>query len=328
VTRGGGGRRFEWVIVGCVLALLFAVPVVMSVNARSSISATLTGAGSEGSADPGTAAPAGDPDSTDPAAQAAPAPTAAQPAPSTGHARAAVVAAEAAAAPSTELAVAVYDRVTRESAVGDRGTEPFMTASLAKVVVAVDMLDRRRLNGLTITENDISLLRRALSASDDSAMNALWTKFDGQGAAGRVRERLGLTGTSAPRAFGQWGQMNVPAVDFVRIWRYVLDEMPAADRDLMISAMDSAPATARDGFNQAFGLLSPAVRGPNGPGAVAKQGWMCCFSGKTYLHSSGAVGAGDRYLVILLTREPRGPGWAAARAGLDQIATAAVRALD
>ena len=55
---------------------------------------------------------------------------------------------------------------------------------------------------------------------------------------------------------------------------------------------------------------------------------MCCFSGKTYLHSSGAVGAGDRYLVILLTREPRGPGWAAARAGLDQIATAAVRALD
>ena len=126
VTRGGGGRRFEWVIVGCVLALLFAVPVVLSVNARSSISATLTGAGSEGSADPGTAAPAGDPDSTDPAAQAAPAPTAAQPAPSTGHARAAVVAAEAAAAPSTELAVAVYDRVTRESAVGDRGTEPFI----------------------------------------------------------------------------------------------------------------------------------------------------------------------------------------------------------
>ena len=61
-------------------------------------------------------------------------------------------AAEAAAAPSTELAVAVYDRVTRESAVGDRGTEPFMTASLAKVVVAVDMLDRRRLDGLTITE--------------------------------------------------------------------------------------------------------------------------------------------------------------------------------
>ena len=81
-----------------------------------------------------------------------------------------------------ELAVAVYDRATRESAVGDRGTEPFYTASLAKVVVAIDMLDRRRLDGLTITDEDIGLLRRALGPSDDSAMNALWTKFDGQGA--------------------------------------------------------------------------------------------------------------------------------------------------
>lgn len=304
-------------MVGCVLALLFALPVVISVASRSSAQGTLTGAGAEGSAD-------ADPDAVRLAAPA----TDAAPPPSTGHARAAVLAAEAAAAPNTQLAVAVYDRATRESAVGDRGTEPFLTASLAKVVVAVDMLDRRRLDGLTISDSDIALLRRALGPSDDSAMNALWTKFDGQGAAARVRERLQLTGTSAPQEFGQWGEMAVPAVDFVRIWRYVLDEMPAADRDLMVSAMDAAPAIAKDGFNQAFGLLSPAVRGPQGPGAVAKQGWMCCFSGQTYLHSSGAVGADDRYLVVLLTREPKGPGWDAARAGLDRIASAAVQALD
>ena len=70
------------------------------------------------------------------------------------------------------------------------------------------------------------------------------------------------------------------------------------------------------------------MRGPDGPGAVAKQGWMCCFSGKTYLHSSGAVGAGDRYLVILLTREPRGLGLGLRRGRLTGIASAAVRALD
>lgn len=297
-----------------MLTLLFAVPVIMSLASRSPVQATLTGAGAEGSADPDSvrlAAPV-------PESETAPTPT-------TGHARAAVLAAEAAAAPGTQLGVAVYDRVTRESAVGDRGTEPFMTASLAKVVLAVDMLDRRRLDGLTITDGDISLLRRALGPSDDSAMNALWTKFDGQGAAGRVRERLQLSGTSGPREFGQWGEMSVPAVDFVRIWRYVLDELPSADRELMISAMDAAPATARDGFNQAFGLLSPAVRGP--AGAVAKQGWMCCFSGMRYLHSSGAVGADARYLVVLLTREPRGPGWDASRQGLDRVAAAAVQAL-
>lgn len=307
-----------WVIVGSVLVLLFAIPVVMSATSEPTQQSTLTGAGAEGAAESDTQPVQGDADTVRLAA----------PAPTTGHARAAVLAAESAAPAGMELAVAVYDRSTRESAVGDRGTEPFYTASLAKLVVAVDMLDRRRLDGLTISEGDTALLRRALSASDDSVMNALWTKFDGQGAAERVRARLQLSGTSAPRAFGQWGEMSVPAVDFVRIWRYVLDEMPAADRDFLVGAMDSAPATARDGFDQAFGLLSPAVRGPSGPGAVAKQGWMCCFSGKTYLHSMGAVGAGERYLVVLLTREPKGPGWDTSRAGLDQIATSAVRALE
>jgi hypothetical protein len=320
VTRGSGGRQLEWVVVGCVLALLLAVPIVMSVTSDGPDQTTGTGAGAEGSAggEPGSvrlAAPVPDGDDE-------PEPT------PTGQARAAVLAAESAAAPNMELAVAVYDRATRESAVGDRGTEPFYTASLAKVVVAIDMLDRRRLAGLTITDEDFGLLRRALGPSDDSAMNALWTKFDGQGAAARVSQRLRLSGTSAPREFGQWGEMSVPAIDFVRIWRYVLEEMPSADRDLMISAMDAAPDIARDGFNQAFGLLSPAVRGPGGPGAVAKQGWMCCFSGKTYLHTSGAIGADDRYLVVLLTREPKGPGWDSARQGLDGIANAAVRALE
>jgi hypothetical protein len=316
VTRDTDRRRSEWIVVGCVLALLFAVPIVLSVSSGSPVQSTVSGAGAEGAADPDAVRLAG------PVPDAEPEQT-----PSTGHARAAVLAAEAAAGPDTELAVAVYDRVTRESAVGDRGTEPFLTASLAKVVVAVDMLDRRRLDGLTVTDSDIGLLRRALGPSDDSAMNELWTKFDGQGAAARVRQRLQLSGTSAPTAFGQWGEMSVPAVDFVRIWQYVLDGMPSADRELMISAMDAAPVTARDGFNQAFGLLSPAVRGPGGPGAVAKQGWMCCFSGQTYLHSSGAVGPDDRYLVVLLTREPRRLGWDTARQGLDDIAGAAVRAL-
>ena len=54
---------------------------------------------------------------------------------------------------------------------------------------------------------------------------------------------------------------------------------------------------------------------------------MCCFSGQTYLHSSGALGEDDRFLVVLLTREPRGPGWDESREELDEIATAAVQAL-
>jgi hypothetical protein len=318
VTQGTRRNWTRWLLFGCALALLFAVPIIIALESRDPVRAVLAGGD--------TTTPAeGGPGSV---RLAAPVPEAdAQPIPRTGLARAAVAAAEAATAPDTELAVAVYDRTTGESAVGDRGSVPFYTASLAKVVLAVDLMERRRADELALSNGDLALLRRALGPSDDAAMNQLWTKFDGQGAAARVSDKLDLDGTSGPKDPSQWGEMSVSAVDFVRIWRYLLDEMPSADRDLLVSAMDAAPATAHDGFDQAFGLLSPSVRGPDGPGAVAKQGWMCCLSGQYYLHSSGAVGSDDRFLVILLTKEPRGPGWEAARQGMDDIATAAVEAL-
>lgn len=278
------------------------------------------------------------PDDRPRAVAAPPAPTGAPveaptnvPAPTTapvrGRAQAAVDAAAGQAAGSTQLAVAVLDRSTGELARNDRGGEPFYLASLAKLVVAVDVLDRRRLDGLTVTDADLDLFRRALGPSDDQAMSALWERFDGAGAAARVSDRLQLSATTAPRRVGQWGEVESTATDLVTIWRYVLDEMPAGDRDQLLADMDAAPPVADDGFDQAFGLLAPAVRGSDGPGAVAKQGWLCCFSGQYYLHSAGAVGADRRYLVALLSRVPRTDGWDGARGELTGIATQAVATL-
>jgi hypothetical protein len=247
-------------------------------------------------------------------------------APRSGLARAAVDAAQGVAGSATELAVAVLDRETGELALGARGGEPYYTASLSKVLLAVDVLDRRRLDGLAVGDADLALLHRALGPSDDSAMNALWNRFDGAGGIGRVGSRVGLTGTTGPRDPSQWGEVSMSAEDTVRTWQYVLEDMPAADRNLLVSAMDAAPARAADGFDQSFGLLAPAVDGPGAPGAVAKQGWMCCFSGKYYLHSTGAVGGERRFLMALLTRVPRAPGWEAAREELTRIATAAAQA--
>lgn len=244
-----------------------------------------------------------------------------------GPAAAAVAAAEGAAEGSTELAVAVLDRTTGEMAIGAGGAAPFFTASLAKVVVAVDVLDRRRTEGLAVSDVDLDLLRRALGPSDDEAMNALWTRFDGVGAPARVTASLGLAATNAPEQPGQWGEVSVSAADNLRIWQYIVDAMPAADRDFLVAAMQVAPMIARDGFDQAFGLLSPAVDGPAAPGAVAKQGWMCCVAGQRYLNSVGFVGADQRFLVAVLTRHPRGSGWDAARREVNGIADATVQAL-
>jgi hypothetical protein len=272
-----------------------------------------------------TSAPASAPATTpDPTPSAAPTTAA----PQRGLAQAAVDAAQARASGSTQLAVAVLDRATGETAVNGRGDEPYYTASLSKLVVVVDVLDRRRFDGLTVTDADLALIGRALGPSDDSAMSALWERFDGAGAPARVSRRLGLKGTSAPRRTGQWGEVEVTAADYVTLWNYVLDEMPAADRDLLIGDLNAAPPVAKDGFDQAFGLLAPAVRGSGGPGAVAKQGWMCCFSGQYYLHSAGAVGADRRFVVALLTRVPRSAGWPGTRSELDGITEQAVAALE
>jgi hypothetical protein len=121
--------------------------------------------------------------------------------------------------------------------------------------------------------------------------------------------------------------MRVSASDMAAIWEYILDDMPAADRDLLVDDMEAAPPRARDGFDQVFGLLDPDVDGPAGPGAVAEQGWMCCFSGIYHLHSVGAVDDDQRFLVALLSRVPRSGGWEAARQELDRIAEATVQPL-
>jgi hypothetical protein len=243
----------------------------------------------------------------------------------TGLAAAAVAAASAVAArsPGLDLRVAVYDREVDELAAAGAAAEPTYTASLSKLVVAVDVLDRRRSEGLEVRPSDLDLFARALGPSDDSAMNALWSRFDGASAASRVSARLGLTGTLDPRDPSQWGEMRVSAEDELALLRHVL-AMPAEDREVILGALGSAPAVARDGFAQDFGLLAPGT--PLGD-AAAKQGWMCCFGQRYYLHSVGVVGDGDRFLVALLSLQPRAAGWQAARTRLDEVAVAMGSAL-
>jgi hypothetical protein len=242
-----------------------------------------------------------------------------EPEPERGMAAAAVLAATTAAASvqGLDLRIAVLDREAGESAAAGAAAEPTYTASLSKVVVAVDVVDRRA-EGLVVTEADLDLLRRALGPSDDSAMNALWSRFDGAGAASRVAARLGLTATRDPRDPSQWGEMLVSAEDHLRLYDHVL-AMPAADRDLIMGMLAAAPARARDGFAQDYGLLAPGLtRG----GVAAKQGWMCCFGQRYYLHSVGVLGPDSRFVVSLLSIQPRAGGWAAARGGLDTVARA------
>ena len=95
----------------------------------------------------------------------------------------------------------------------------------------------------------------------------------------------------------------------------------------MVSAMDAAPAIAKDGFNQAFGLLAPAVRGPQARCGGQAGLDVLLLRRRPTCTARGSVGPDDRFLVVLLTRQPRAVGWDGARRELNGIATAAVQPL-
>lgn len=240
---------------------------------------------------------------------------------------AALTAAQAAATGvgGLDLDVGILDLRTGVSAFSTSAPVPMFAASLAKVILIVDVVDRRREEGLPVGDTDLELMRRALGPSDDLAMNELWTRFDGQGAAPRVSTRLGLSGTAAPADPTYWGQMLITAADLTAVYRHVLT-MPNADRDLIIGALAAAPAVATDGFAQDFGLLGPRTVGI----AVAKQGWMCCGEdGRTaYLHSAGLVGDDGRFVVVLLSRQQLEQDWQLQKDRLSAVADAVHDVLD
>lgn len=211
----------------------------------------------------------------------------------------------AAAGGGSDVGIAVLD-LQSDLAVSEQGDKPFYSASLSKLILAIDALQQ------PISDDDVKLIDRALSASDDKAMDVLWTRFDGMEAIGRVAAEAGLTGTHAPDDPSQWGEVVITANDMVRLYHYILG---SPQRNAVVGALTEAPATAADGFDQAFGLLGVT-------GVYAKQGWMYYLPSDVYLHSAGVLD--NRYAVAVLTTSPTG-SWTTARQSINAV-TAAVLA--
>lgn len=260
-----------------------------------------------------------DPQATEPQAAPAPAPVA------TVSMQAVVTAADRAAASGMNLGVAVLDLSTGELGADKNAKQQYYSASLAKLLVVVDMLDRRRAGQLTIPRSDLDLVDRALRSSDDGAMDALWGKYGGPAAITRVARRLGLTGTRAPSDVTQWGETLVTAIDLVKLYQHILRDMAPEDRAVIVGALSSATPTAADGFNQLFGLIAPGASAEH----YAKQGWMSYLPAKRYLHSAGVVHddrTGKDYAIALLSIQPS-VSYDTARNRLSAVAAAATGTL-
>lgn len=233
------------------------------------------------------------------------------PAKAPGHAGAMVAAAEAAAPQGMTLGIAVLDLSTGELV--QAGADEFYSASLSKLMLVVDMLDR----DLDLSDNDMALIHRALSQSDDNAMNALWVRFGGPAAITRVADALSMAGTSTPDDPSQWGEAEVSPAGYARLYQHILTEMDPSDLAVIVNGLSAAQPRAADGFNQFFGLLGQPVP------VYAKQGWMY-YGSRLYLHSAGVVHTESRdYVVVLMSTQS-----AATRpAGITAVASALLATL-
>ena len=115
----------------------------------------------------------------------------------------------------------------------------------------------------------------------------------------RVVSLLRLTGTSGPEDPGEWGDTQITSHDMVTVYRYITSQLPKADQDLILGALADTPRIAADGFDQYFGIPDGM---PNTSWAV-KQGWGTSGS-HAVMNSTGLVGPGWRYVVIVLASAP------------------------
>lgn len=245
-----------------------------------------------------------------------------------GAAALAVQAAEATAASSEKLGVAVLDRTSGKETDGTGADTTFPCASVLKLFLITDLFHQQEQGTIKLSSTDLTEINSALTISDDSAMDALWVKYHGATAITQLIDIAHLPDAqmTAIAQSGKWGGVLISARDVLSVYDYVLTKLTPADRDLIINTLNKANPVGYQGWNQAFGLLNPATRTPT---TKAKQGWSGWY-GQTVLHTTGILDGQDKIVVAILSSRP-GAGSDAqfdvARQQVDDAATALIKHL-
>ncbi|MFI7117843.1 hypothetical protein [Amycolatopsis sp. NPDC049868] len=216
--------------------------------------------------------------------------------------------------PGGQVSVVVHDRTTGKNTVSLKPDRSYTSASLVKLLIALEALQAGTPPGT---------VQRMLSASDDDIASRLWTGLGGPLIVTRWANKIGLAGTRPPEDPGRWGDTRITAADVVKIYRYLLDQAGAGTRTTIMRALSGATESGSDGVRQYFGI-------PDAVGSLpwsVKQGWACC-RGSRILHSSGTVGEGDRYLVVVLTSQPASTTYAGAGRRVTEVVKALLPAID
>jgi hypothetical protein len=181
------------------------------------------------------------------------------------------------AVPDSSLAVpdgmtagfVVFDRWTGRVTVQHDAHKRFRSASLVKILIALDYLDARGPDA-DIPPEDLSLLEPMLRSSDDDAASTFWARNGGSEIVKRMIAKLDLKESAPPPPGypGWWGYTAFTASDVVKVYRYLLERANPTFRDFIIGNLHRSTRCAIDSRDQSFGIPS-AVHRPWG----VKQGW-------------------------------------------------------
>lgn len=244
--------------------------------------------------------------------------------------------------------IAVYDRRSGSYVVQRNLTTRFRSASLVKLLIALDYLWNRG-PAYTVPGADRARFDVMLRSSDDTAASYFWHADGADAIVTRMVGRLGLQNTAPPSAVGKtgWGSTTLSAADLVRVYRYLLDTAPVPLREDIVGNLERSTPCGTDHYDQTFGIPSAFTR----PWAV-KQGWYGfgdspehpCTKGAVaplpgpgtvvpavatigvltgaVLHTTGTVGPDHRAIVVVLTQHPDGTHFADAAATLTRLTRA------
>lgn len=216
--------------------------------------------------------------------------------------------------PHTDLGFALYDEETGRAVASIDADEPFYTASLVKLFIALDALHT---GGWQAPGDQLrASITEMISASHDGIADALWDSGGRSAIVTRMVKLIGLSHTKPPAISAQWEMTSTTANDLVAVYRYLTQQVPAEASGVILAAMVGAKNPAADGFPQYFGI-------PDGlPGEhwAIKQGWMT-IRRAVVLNTTGLIES--RYVVVLLTELPLTTSYAQGRAAL----TAGIAAL-
>jgi hypothetical protein len=221
-----------------------------------------------------------------------------------------------AASRGTNVGFVLYDRQSGKVLASLEADQPYYTASVVKLLIAIDEVHDDTTGTWALPDADaVEDLTDMLAGSNDGIASALWEQNGGTTIVTRTAALIGLSHTTPPTDPTQWGMAKMSAADVVSVYSYLEDSVPDEVASPLLAALGDARNPADDGWDQYFGIPD----GLPGMSWQIKQGWMILRTALV-LNTTGVVGG--RYVVVLLTQQPlvsSAKGRAAVTAGVKTL---------